>query len=93
MSSEGMKKLFAPILNYFESGSDEYTYRKSHRKVLVVLGFLFLLLSGGVLYAAVVSHQLGGLIPTAVFFLASLVCLVVAFYGSDQAVARIWKNR
>lgn len=88
-----MKELFAPILNYFESGSDEYTYRKSHRKVLVVLGFLFLLLSGGVLYAAVVSHQLGGLIPTAVFFLASLVCLVVAFYGSDQAVARIWKNR
>jgi len=88
-----MKKLFAPILNYFESGSGEYTYRKSHRKVLVVLGFLFLLLSGGVLYASVVSNQLGGLIPTAVFFLAGLVCLVVAFYGSDQAVARIWKNR
>lgn len=60
---------------------------------MFVLGSPFLLLSGGSLYASVVSNQLGGLVPATVFLVVGFACLVVAFYGSDKAVAQIWKNK
>ena len=40
------RKLFWPILCFFEKGGSVEGYRQSHRKILLVVGFLFLVLSG-----------------------------------------------
>ena len=86
-------RLFAPILNYFETGSENYTYQASHRNILIVVGLLFLLLSGGSLYVSLQSGEAGGVIPVLGFFLVGAVCEIVGLLGSDKAIAKIWKNR
>lgn len=88
-----LRKTFSPILNPFESGDDDYVYRPSHRKILIVVGALFLLLSVGGLAATVVTSLYGGLIPMVFFLVAGLVCEVVGLLGSDKAVARMWKSK
>ncbi|VAW74868.1 hypothetical protein MNBD_GAMMA15-1176 [hydrothermal vent metagenome] len=88
-----MRKLFLPILNLLESGEEEYRYKESHRKILLVVGGLFLFLSAVSATAAIIASQLGGLIPFLVFFLIGLVCEVVGLLGSDRAVAKIWGSK
>ena len=88
-----MKKLCAPILNLFEGGEEGYVYRPSHRKILVAVAILFLILALSSVAMTLSSGLLGGLVPAVFFGGAGLVCLIVAWLGSDQAVARIWKNR
>ena len=36
-----LRSLFAPVLNVFEKGTDEYVYKPSHRTILLVVGTLF----------------------------------------------------
>ncbi|MDB4836925.1 hypothetical protein OAH87_00460 [Marinomonas sp.] len=87
-----MRKLFAPILNIFESGEGEYNYKKSHRTILIVFGLLcFLIGSVSLTFALKIGEPVGAL-PIVVFYLTGLVCEVVALLGSDRAVARIWKR-
>lgn len=88
-----MKKLFSPILNYFESGDEPYEYKPSHRTVLYIVGSLFLLLSLGLLAVGIGGGQLGVIFPCLIFFTVALVCLVVSALGSDRAVAKIWGTR
>jgi CHASE2 domain-containing sensor protein len=88
-----LRKLFSPILNYFESGEGEFVYRKSHRTILIVVGILFLLLSIISVVAALAASQYAALIPIIVFFAAGLVCLVVGSLGNDRSVATIWGSR
>ena len=88
-----LRKLFSPILNHFESGDEAFSYKASHRKVLMFMGVLFLVLSGVSAVATVVSGQIGGLVPFLVFFVVGLVCEVVGFLGNDRAVAKIWGDR
>lgn len=90
---EFLQKVFSPILNTFENGDDDYAYRPSHRKILIVVGALFLVLSAGALAATLVAEMYGGLIPVAVFLAVGLVCEVVGALGSDKAVARMWKSK
>lgn len=90
---ELLQKIFAPILSPFESGDDNYAYRPSHRKILIVVGALFLVLSVGALAATLAASLYGGLIPVVVFLLVGLVCEVVGLLGSDKAVARMWKSK
>jgi uncharacterized Tic20 family protein len=87
------RRLFSPLLNYFEAGKGEFNYRKSHRTALIVSGVLFLILSLVSLLAALNTAQLGAFIPLFVFVIASLVCLVVGTLGSDRAVATIWGSK
>lgn len=87
------RKLFSPILNYFESAEGEYVYRKSHRTILIVVGILFLMLSTISIIAALLTAQYAAFIPVLVFFLAGLVCLVIGSLGNDRAVASIWGSR
>ncbi len=87
------RKLFSPILNYFESGEGEFVYRKSHRTILIVVGILFLMLSTISIVAALAAAQFAAFIPIIVFFFAGLVCLVVGSLGNDRAVATIWGSR
>lgn len=88
-----MRKLFAPVLDYFETDDNEYAYKSSHRLILIIVGSLFLVLSAFGAFVALIAGQLGGLIPTLVFFLVGAVCEIVGLLGSDRAVANIWKSR
>ncbi len=96
MKKDVFRKLFWPILYFFEDGGEEANaegYRTSHRKILFAVGFLFFVLSMATLFFVMVTGTLGGLFPVVVFSLISLVCAVVATLGSDSAVAKIWGNK
>jgi len=86
-------KLAAPLLAVFESGDGPYHYRKSHRTILKVVGLLFLFLSIAAAVAGVVAAMLTAILPALIFLAVGLTCVVVAFLGSDRAVARIWGNQ
>ena len=88
-----LRKLLKPILNRFETGDEAFVYKASHRLILKVVGVLFLVLAGLSVLTGVIAAQMAALLPAVVFSVASLICLVVGFLGSDQAVARIWKSR
>ncbi len=88
-----LRKLFAPILNYFESGEDDFSYKRSHRQILIIVGALFLTMAMFVAFFTVFAAEPGGILPTAVFFLIGAVCEIVGILGSDKAVAKIWKSR
>lgn len=90
---EKLKKVFAPILNIFESGEGEYSYKSSHRTILIAVGALFLLLSVASLAAAIHSAQEGAWLPAIIFFCVGAVCEIVGLLGSERAVAKIWGNR
>lgn len=88
-----LRILFLPILSIFESGEGEYSYKKSHRKILLAVGALFLILSAVSATSAIISSQMGGLIPFLVFFLVGFICEVVGLLGSNRAVAKIWGSK
>lgn len=88
-----LRAIFSPILNFFESGSEEYSYKPSHRKILVAMGGLFIGLSLAVLFFAQESEDIGYLFPVLIFGGGGLVSWIVAFLGSDRAVAKIWGSR
>ena len=88
-----MRKLFAPVLNMFESGEGEYVYRSSHRKILMVLGGLCFLLASVSLLLTISTAELGGILPIVFFLITGVVCEIVALLGTDRAVARIWSRK
>ncbi|MDO7597747.1 MAG: hypothetical protein MUQ39_06170 [Pseudomonadota bacterium] len=88
-----LRKLFSPILNYFESGEDKYIYKPSHRKILLFMGCLSLFLSIISLIAAVVASQIAGFLPILVFFIGGLVCVIVGLLGNEHAVAKMWGSK
>ncbi len=90
---ESLQKIFAPVLNLFESGEGQYIYKPSHRTVLIVLGFLFIVLASGSLYASFIASEWGGIVPILVFLLIGIVSEIVGWLGSDRAVATIWKAK
>jgi len=88
-----LRKLFSPILNIFEAGDGPYSVKPLNRKILIVIGVLFLGLASAVAYLALDMGDVGFMIPVVVFFSVSLVTLAVGFLGTDRAVAKIWGNR
>jgi len=88
-----LRKIFSPILAYFESGEDEYSYKESHRKILIFVGVLFIFLSSVLIYKVANSSNFGGLLPIVVFLSVGVVCEVVGLLGNDRAVAKIWKSK
>ena len=87
-----LQALFSPVLNVFESGDSDYSYKASHRTVMLVIGGLCLLLSLVSLAAAIFTAQLAAAFPFLVFFAAGAICLIVGGLGSDRAVAKLWGN-
>lgn len=90
-----LRALFSPILNAFESGSDPYQYKPSHRTILLAVSSLFTIL---IIAICTFSLSAGGdsygfLIPVVVFSGVALVGFVVGFLGNDRAVAKIWGNK
>lgn len=87
------RKIFWPILRIFERDAPAQGYRPLNRKILLLVGILFLVLTAISLYFVVVSGVMGGLIPVVGFSVAGTICLVVALLGSDGAVVKIWGSR
>jgi UDP-N-acetylmuramyl pentapeptide phosphotransferase/UDP-N-acetylglucosamine-1-phosphate transferase len=87
------RKIFSPILNYFEASEGEFNYRKSHRTILIIVGGLFLFLSSLSALMAMNAAQFGAFIPIVIFFIAGVVCIVVGSLGNDRAVATIWGSK
>ncbi|RDH80719.1 MAG: hypothetical protein DIZ80_16970 [endosymbiont of Galathealinum brachiosum] len=83
------RNIFSPILNIFESGNDEYLYKKSHRIILIVMGILFTGLAS-LVYVLAEGEDIGYLLPVVVFGGAGLLSLLIGFIGEDKAVAKIW---
>jgi len=83
------RTIFFPILNIFESGSDTYNYKPSHRYVLLFLGTLFSGLSILVLWLSQ-GEDAGYLIPVIIFGAVGFTCLLTGLIGNDRAVAKIW---
>lgn len=88
-----LRKLCSPILGLFESGNEAYVYKPSHRKVLVILGMLCLIISLVSLVFTIKTSEPGGVLPILVFFMTGLVCEIVSLLGSERAVARIWSRK
>lgn len=86
-----LRQLFSPILNPLESGEEEYIYKNSYRTILVAIGVLFGGLASAVLWFAIEGGDAGYYLPVLVFSAIGLLCIIVAWLGSDRAVARIWK--
>ncbi len=87
---DALRKLCRPVLAFFEKGEPAASYRPSHRTILLAAATLFLILFGVSLFFALAAGQLGAVVPVVVFFIVSVVSLIVATLGSDTAVARIW---
>lgn len=88
-----LRKLFWPILKFFESDEEPANYQKSHRVALLVLGSIFLVLSIGSMWAASSLGGLGAIVPIVVFFSIGLTAVVIGTLGSDAAVAKIWGTK
>ena len=87
-----LRTLFSPVLNIFESGTETYNYKPSHRKILIVMGGLFTSLASLVLWLAQ-GEDPGYLLPVLVFGVAGLLSLLIGLIGNDRAVARIWGSQ
>ncbi len=85
-----LRQLCQPVLAYFEKGEPAASYRPSHRKILLAVAALFMVLFCVSLYLALSAGQLGALIPVVAFFTVSSISLIVGALGNDTAVARIW---
>ncbi len=90
---QSLRKLFLPLLNVFERGEGAFSYKESHRTILVIMGCIFLLLSLGIAYLGVNFNQGGAIVPFIVFFGVAVTALVVGTLGSDRAVSKVWGTR
>lgn len=87
------RKIFWFILRYFEKGDEPYNYKPLNRKILVVVGTLFIVLSLITVYFSIQKEDYGYLLPIVVFFVIGFISLTVGFLGSDRAVSKIWGDR
>ncbi|WP_370979526.1 hypothetical protein [Agaribacterium sp. ZY112] len=90
---EALRKLCAPVLNLFENGQGSYSYKPSHRSILIAVGVLFSILATSIFVVGLMSARPGALLPGLVFSAAGLCCLIVGGLGSDRAVAKLWGNK
>lgn len=88
-----IRTLISPILNPLENAEGDYNYKPSHRTILWIMGVLFLGIASVTLYFSMQIQQWGGLLPVVLFSSIGLICILVAWVGTDKAVAKIWRNR
>ena len=87
-----LRALFSPILNYFESGTEEFVYKSSHRAILIFIGCLFSGLAIAVFWVAQ-GKDPGYFLPVIIFGVIGFISFLIGFIGSDRAVAKIWGTR
>ncbi|WP_373019271.1 hypothetical protein [Thiomicrorhabdus sp.] len=86
-------KLASPILTPLENSEGDFEYSPTHRKVLKIMGFMFISLGFVGTYFSLLANQIAGLLPVIIFVGTGLVCLIVGYLGSDKAVSKLWRNR
>jgi len=86
------RTLFSPILNIFESGTEEFVYKPSHRITLIFIGCIFSGLATIVFFVAQ-GKDPGYYFPVIIFGSIGLLSLLIGFIGTDRAVAKIWGSR
>ncbi|MDG4812491.1 hypothetical protein P8629_05675 [Hydrogenovibrio sp. 3SP14C1] len=87
-----LTKFAAPILNIFDKGEEPENYTPSHRKILLIMGVLFFILSGVSTYFGFRTDVMAALFPAILFGGIGFVSLVVALLGSNRAVTNIWQS-
>ena len=88
-----LRSFFSPILKPLEAGDSPFSYRKSNRTILIVVGCLFLFLSVSALTAGFVLSQMVAALPSFIFLAVGLFCFIVGALGTDRAVSRVWGGR
>ncbi len=88
-----LRKIFSPILNIFESGTEEYAIKPLSRKILITVSVLFSVLASAVFYLMPDNADAGYFLPIIIFGGIALVGFIVGFLGTDRAVAKIWGSR
>lgn len=87
-----LRALFSPILKIFESGSDKFVYKPSHRYILIFIGCMFSAMAIAVFWVAQ-GQDPGYFLPVLIFALIGIVSFIIGFLGTDRAVAKIWGTR
>lgn len=88
-----LKKLFAPLLNIFETNNDEYVHRPLNRKIVLFVSVVFALLAFGLPAFMPVLIEMGYWFVMIVFGGLSLVGFIIGLLGSDKAVAKLLGSR
>jgi len=88
-----LKKLFAPLLNIFETNNDEYLHRPLNRKIVLFVSVVFSLLAFGLPAFMPMLIEMGYWFVMIVFGGLSLVGFIVGLLGSDKAVAKLLGSR
>ncbi|MBN4080314.1 hypothetical protein JYT31_01485 [Beggiatoa alba] len=88
-----LKKICSPLLDIFESGDEIYAYKPHSRKILFVISILFSGLASIVFYLIPENADPAYYLPIVIFGGIALIGFIVAFLGSDRAVAKIWGTR
>lgn len=87
------RKLFSPLLDRLEGGDQPHRYTPKARLILWITGALFLGLATGLAVFLPEGTDPAVLIPIGIFGLVGLFAVVVAWLGSERAVARVWGSR
>ncbi|SDS07981.1 hypothetical protein SAMN05216271_1105 [Halopseudomonas sabulinigri] len=87
------RKVCAPLLNPLENSDAPYHYTPKSRGILVVMSVLFLSLAIGLAVFLPAGIERTFLIPVSVFGLIGLFGLLVAWLGSERAIARLWNSK
>ncbi len=87
-----LRRLFCPILCLFESGDESFSYKPSHRTILIIMSCLFSGLAALVFFL-MPEEDPGYWFPVVIFGGVGLIGLIVGFLGNDRAVAKIWGSK
>ena len=90
---EVARKLCAPLLNPLENSDAPYHYTPKSRTILVIMSLLFLGLATGLAIFLPAGIERTFLIPVTVFGLIGLLGLLVAWLGTERAIARLWNSK
>ncbi len=87
------RRMAAPILDPLERSDKPHVSTPHSRLILWVMSLLFLALAAGLVMFLPAGTDPAYLIPVSVFTLLGLFGSLVAWLGSDKAVARVWGSR
>lgn len=87
------RQLFSPLLSPLEASRKPYAYTPKSRFVLWLMSLGFIALSVALATLLPEHTDQAVWIPVTVFGLLGLFGSLVAWLGSDKAVARVWASR
>ena len=83
------RSCFAFILKPLEAGNHPFTYKSSHRYILLFMSSIFLLLALGVIVLNP-GQDSGFIIPVIIFGGGGFLGVVIALLAEDRAIAKLW---